>query len=224
MTGPAALAYERCRESGEWLLRIGAADAPAILFLPPLFEEMNRTRALIVAAMRGLAARGQGCWLADLPGAGESERALDSVGWGDWRAAAAAAARRLTNKNGDPPLVASIRGGALLDDAAPARGRWRFAPVGGASLVRDLTRAGLAGGADHAGYSPSDTLLAALAAATPAVVAPCRIARLESDRGEAEAKLPGPALWRRSEPGVSPELADAVAADIDAWSRRCASC
>ena len=31
----------------EWLMRVGDEAAPAILFVPPLFEEMNRTRALI---------------------------------------------------------------------------------------------------------------------------------------------------------------------------------
>ena len=60
-------------------MRIGAADAPPILFVPPLFEEMNRTRALIAAIMRALAARGYGCWLPDLPGTGESLRALGEV-------------------------------------------------------------------------------------------------------------------------------------------------
>src|SRR5688572_10433849 len=75
------LAYETFESGGgpEWLMRIGAAEAPAILFVPPLFEEMNRTRALIVAAMRGLAAGGFGAWLPDLRGTGESEVLLDEV-------------------------------------------------------------------------------------------------------------------------------------------------
>jgi hypothetical protein len=47
-------------------MRIGASDAPPILFVPPLLEEMNRTRALIVSVMRRLAAQGLGCWLPDL--------------------------------------------------------------------------------------------------------------------------------------------------------------
>lgn len=43
------LAYEPYTTGGrkEWLMRIGPPDAAPILFLPPLFEEMNRTRALI---------------------------------------------------------------------------------------------------------------------------------------------------------------------------------
>ncbi len=62
MTHPLGLAFERFKGSGgdEWLMRIGREDAPAILIVPPLFEEMNRTRALIAAVMRRLARRGHG--------------------------------------------------------------------------------------------------------------------------------------------------------------------
>ena len=63
---------------------------------------------------------------------------------------------------------------------------------------------------------------AALEAATPAHVAPLRTVRLATDRAEADAKLDGPALWRRSEPGNSAELAEALAADLVKWSRICA--
>ena len=78
------LAYERYRSDGreEWLMRIGAGDAPPILFVPPLFEEMNRTRALIAASMRRLAAQGLGCWLPDLTGTGESDARLSDVALG----------------------------------------------------------------------------------------------------------------------------------------------
>jgi pimeloyl-ACP methyl ester carboxylesterase len=67
------LAFDRYTVDGcsEWMMRIGAAEASPILFVPPLFEEMNRTRALIAAMMRALAAEGHGCWLPDLPGTGE---------------------------------------------------------------------------------------------------------------------------------------------------------
>lgn len=217
----APLAYERCSGSGEWLMRIGEAEAPPILFVPPLFEEMNRTRALIAGAMRSLAAHGHGCWLADLPGAGESDRALESVAWSDWREAVGAAARHVETVSGRAPSCASIRGGALIDDAARVLCHWRFAPVAGASLARDLKRAEMAGGAALAGYSPAPELLAALETATPAAVAGLRVARLASDRAEADTKLEGPALWRRSEPGTSTELSALIALEIDIWVRRC---
>lgn len=213
MSGPAGLRYERYGD-GEWLMRLGPEGGPKILFVPPLFEEMNRTRALIAAMMRYLGERGFDCRLPDLPGTGESERALESVGWNDWRSAIGGFDRSA--------MIASLRGGCLIDDAAPAAGYWRLAPVTGASLRRDLDRAGLAGGAAVAGYPPSEALLDTLKAAEPAPLAPGRVVRLASDAGEADAKLEGPALWRRSEPGTSAELAKSAADDLAQWVERCA--
>ncbi|MEA3042875.1 MAG: hypothetical protein QOH47_713 [Sphingomonadales bacterium] len=221
MTAP-ALAFERFKSNDreEWLMRLGRPHAPAILFVPPLFEEMNRTRALIVAAMRWLARRGHGCWLVDLGGTGESEQALGKMHWDDWRHDVTAASAYIAEK-ARKPLIASFRGGALVDDGAPARGWWRLAPMDGAAVARDLVRSGLAGGVEWAGYAPSPELKAALEAAKPAPVRSLRTVRLASDRAEADAKVEGPALWRRSEPGVSAELAEAIAADLHKWSREC---
>jgi alpha-beta hydrolase superfamily lysophospholipase len=204
----------------EWLMRIGDEAAPAILIVPPLFEEMNRTRALIAAVMRRLASQGFGCWLPDLGGTGESSRDLVDASWEDWRHDVRSACAYVTEKAGKP-LVASLRGGALLDDAAAARGWWRFAPAEGLALSRDMVRAGLAG-VEWAGYAPSDALKAALSGATPAEVKPLRLVRLETDALAADHKIDGPALWRRSEPGTSDGLAQALAADIATWSASCA--
>jgi hypothetical protein len=222
MTSSPPLAFERFRSNDreEWLMRIGRPDAPAILFVPPLFEEVNRTRALIVAAMRWLAKRGQGCWLLDLSGTGESERDLGDVAWGDWRHDVTSAAAYIAQK-ARRPLIASFRGGALIDDGADARGWWRFAAADGAALARDLARSGLAGGVEYAGYAPSADLKTALQSAKPAPVRSLRNLRLATDRGEADARVDGPALWRRSEPGISTALAEAIAADLHKWSREC---
>lgn len=204
----------------EWMMRIGAADASAILFVPPLFEEMNRTRALIADVMRRLVALGHGCWLPDLSGTGESLRSLGDVQWSDWRHDVTSACSYVAEKAANV-LVASLRGGALLDDAAEARRWWRFAPADGAALTRDMVRARLAG-VEWAGYAPSAELKADLAAAAPVPVASLRTVRLATDRAEADHRVEGPALWRRSEPGRSAELAEAIAADLHAWSRACA--
>ncbi len=150
MTG---LAFETFGSDGrtEWLMRIGAENAPPILFVPPLFEEMNRTRALLASVMRRLAAQGFGCWLPDLSGTGESEQDLGAAGWHDWRHDVTSAPAYVTGKAGRP-LIASVRGGVLIDDEAIARGWWRFAPVDGPALQRDMVRAGLAG-VEWAGYA-----------------------------------------------------------------------
>lgn len=204
----------------EWMMRIGGRQAPAILFVPPLFEEMNRTRALLADVMRRLAALGHGCWLPDLSGTGESLRALGDVTWHDWRHDVTAACTYVSQR-AENVLIASLRGGALLDDAAAGSAWWRFAPADGAALTRDMVRAGLAG-VEWAGYAPSAELRADLAAATPCEVPVLRTVRLATDRAEADARVGGPALWRRSEPGRSAALAEALTADLHAWSRTCA--
>ena len=215
MTG-AGLHYSTYRVGGrdEWMMRIGSG--PALLFLPPLFEEMNRTRALLARVMATLAGEGHGCFLPDLPGTGESERALEEVSWQDWRDAAAAAF-----KASGAAASVSLRGGALLDEAAPVR--WRLAPATGASLARDLARAGLMteGGG---GYAPSARLLDPLGSAEPPRGDKVRTVRLATDRVDADLKLEGPPLWRRAEPQNSPQLAEAMASDISHWVRACGAC
>ena len=195
------------------MMRVGPAG-PAILFVPPLFEEMNRTRAFMAATMRALAAAGYGSILPDLPGTGESERDLSGRSWDDWRQAVAGLGRVSF-------ATVAVRGGCLLDDAChlPA---WRLAPVDGASLVRDLERSAMVAGGGSAGYDPSPELIGALRAARPAPAASIRTVRLSSDRGEADLKLDGPPLWRRSEPQTSSELSELIARDIAEWIRRCA--
>ena len=75
----------------------------------------------------------------------------------------------------------------------------------------------------YAGHRLSDAFLNELEAATPASVVPLRVARLESDAGEAEVELPGSPLWRRAEPGEDGELAAAIAVDIAEWTATCAA-
>ena len=233
MTSSGGLFYGRYRtgSSDEWLMRIGAAEAPAVLMLPPLFEEMNRTRALIATVMRMLASNGFGCWLPDLPGTGESALPLEACEWQSWRDAARDAGAHVTEASGTRPVVVSLRGGALLDDAVAGGAFWRFAPAEGASLARDLVRASMlkpeelkSARIELAGYGLSETLLGDLRDAALAGTNPMRTVRLESDRAAADLKLAGPSLWRRSEPANSFELAQLIASDITQWCKQCATC
>ncbi len=218
MSGGGGLHYDHypAPKGDEVMMRIGAAGAPPILFVPPLFEELNRTRALLAAVMRGLAGRGFACHLPDLPGTNESAVPLERCRWEDWRAAVRAAAAAL-----ERPAMVAVRGGALLDDAAEAFCFYRFASAEGASLARDLARSGLVSAGGSAGYPLDDALSAALREAKLQPVAPLRVARLASDLAEADARLEGPALWRRSEPGTSSELAELLASDISEWVVQC---
>ncbi len=190
---------------------------PDVLFFEPLFEEANRTRRLIADIRRDLATQGIDSDIAEPPGTGESLTPVSAVRLDDWLDHAAAMERHV--------VIASLRGGALIDHAARGKGYWRFAPETGARIVRDLERTRLANGdgsALYAGHALSDGMIEALRAAVPQPVSPVRIVRLESDAGEADAKVPGSPLWRRAEPGEDRALATGLADDLAQWVRQCA--
>ena len=212
---------------------IAPAGAPraTVLIVPPLFEEANRMRRTLALAIRALAARGFAATLPDLPGQNESLVPLEAVDLDRWRAALAADASRIDG----PVIVASLRGGALIDDTASANAWWRLAPAGGASLLRTLLRArvaadreaGVASSADLlmeeakktplllAGNLLSPAMVAQLGAAEPQTVAPLRAVALGADG------IAGTPLWLRAEPGEDIGMATAIADDIAAWSATC---
>lgn len=205
-----------------------------LLILPALFAEANRTRAFTVAVMRRLATRAFRCVLPDLPGTLESRTPLAEVGWEDWRAFVIDVEATL-----DHPIVLAIRGGALLPTATAER--LHFAPTSGERLLRDLLRARVASdreagrGATMAALSESLTrgterlagfdLAPALSQPLSAATLPqaARTVRLASDAADADARLDGPALWRRAEPGTDAALASALAEQVAKWSDRCAA-
>jgi hypothetical protein len=205
------------RGGEELWLRHGVRYPLQLIIIQPLFEEANRCRRLVAHVMRGLAANGIGSILPDLPGTGESPVDIANVTFSDWHEALSAVAESV-----QPIVIASLRGGALLDGGLTAKGHWRFAPETGARIVRDLKRTQLSGGALYAGHAIHDEFLAALEVAPTAPSAPLRTVRLESDAGEADTKFAGSPLWRRAEPGDDPELAAALVADLTEWVTTCA--
>ncbi|MGN6818136.1 MAG: hypothetical protein ACTHJR_05645, partial [Sphingomonas sp.] len=50
-----------------------------------------------------------------------------------------------------------------------------------------------------------------------------RVVRLDTDPAVADRKVEGAPLWRQSEPGDNPALAELIADDIAEWIARCAS-
>ncbi|MGB3844641.1 MAG: hypothetical protein WA940_02130 [Sphingopyxis sp.] len=217
----------------EHILRIAPAGAPraTVLVVPPLFEEANRTRRTLVLAMRALAARGFAAAMPDLPGQNESLVALESVDLGMWQNALAERAAAIDG----PLLVASVRGGALIDHRIKAAGWWRLAPAGGASLLRTLLRARVSADRE-AGATSSLESLTETAKTAPLLLAgnrlsPAMIAQL----GSAEVQpveplrtlapgadgIAGTPLWLRAEPGEDAAMAEAIADDIATWSTAC---
>lgn len=214
----------------------GGSDRPAIVLLPPLFDEANRMRRTLVLTMRALAQAGHNCLLPDLPGQGDSMLPTRDATLPLWREALA----DLAASEPGPLLVASWRGGALIDDAAAhAVGWWRMAPLAGASIVRTMMRTRIAGDKEAgrqtsvdqlrslaalgpielAGHSLSAEMIDALEQATPAPLSRLRSVTV----GQGEGQIAGSALWLRAEPGEDAAMALAMAKDISAWSIACAA-
>lgn len=210
------------------VMSFGPDDGPQLLIVPPLFEELNRTRKLLSDTMRALAACGIAAHLPDLPGTGESETELADTDWADWRHAIddAASACRAS-------AVLAIRGGCLLDGGTASLPLMRFSPVEGKRLIRDLIRSrslndpDFGSDAQKAVFTDGPTLLggypisAALACAVrEAAIADAGSAttlRLDTEHGEADARLSGPPLWRRAEPSGSHELTQALSDAVREW-------
>ncbi len=217
----------------EHRLRIDPAGTPSatILIVPPLFEEANRTRRTLVLAMRALAADGFATVLPDLPGQNESLIPLVEVDLVRWQEALAEVVSGIDG----PTVIASFRGGALIDHKARAKAWWRLASVGGASLLRTLMRARV--NADReAGVASSLESLQDEAKTEPLLLAgnrlsPTMIAQLSASEAQAVEPLrsvglgaggiAGTPLWLRAEPGEDAAMAVAIASDISAWSNTC---
>lgn len=210
----------------------GRGDIPTILLVPPLFDEANRMRRTLVLTMRALGQLGHTALLPDLPGQNDSLMPNENAMLGLWRDALTDVAA----KEGAPLLVASWRGGALIDDAATnAIGWWRMAPLTGASIVKTLMRVRIAGEKEAGrtitadqlrgeaqntpielgGNRLSAAMLAELDTASPAVVSPLRKVELGD--------VSGSALWLRAEPGEDRAMASAMAANISDWAVQCAA-
>lgn len=189
-----------------------------LLIVPPLFDEMNRTRRFLIETMRRLDIAGVDSVLPDLPGCNESVQRFGAQSLYSWRKAMAQAAAHFRTTH-----VLAVRGGALVfPNALPG---WVLEPVKGASLLRQMLRArtlasreaglaessaelmevGRAEGLELAGYRLGAAMVAGLESAVPLD---------EGQREIRQSDLGGGALWLRAEPGEDAGQADALAAII----------
>ncbi|MBU6207028.1 MAG: hypothetical protein KGQ42_05025 [Alphaproteobacteria bacterium] len=214
----------------EALVRCAPQARVQIILLPPLFDEANRMRKTLTSVMRALATQGIGTLLPDLPAMGESLLPYGTATLADWQIAAAALGQILAGQE-QLVLSAAFRGGALIDKALAQHPRWRLAPESGTRLLRDIKRMvslrpDYAAGQDpygQAGHALPPAFVAALEAATPDMAGQIRTLRLNDDRTEADARIPGTPLWRRSEPGEDAALTAALTTDLATWAKQCAA-
>ena len=206
------------RGGREAMLRLGPTTGRPLVIVPPLFEEANRMRRLLVEVMRALAAHDIATLLPDLPGMGDSCVATRDARIDDWRDAMKGVAATLPT----PIATIAVRGGCLLD--AIGVERWRLAPVAGASLLRDMVRAT----ALTAGTRPAELTAAARTTATrlagnlidPSLYVALDAAEVEGDAHVAQ--LAG-RPWRRAEPGDDPAFVTAMVDDVVTWTKMCAA-
>ncbi len=206
-------------ETSEYALAFDRQRQQRLLIIPALFDEANKLRRLTVELMRRLDGAGIDCFLLDLPGTNESRSPLREQTLERWTAAMLAAANHFRAGH-----VLAIRGGGLvLPKVIPG---WHYAPVKGASLLRQLLRAriiaarelgreetqdsllltGREQGLDLSGYALGPAMLADLQARLP--VARAGITQIDQDL------LGGSGLWLRAEPDEDAAQADALAAII----------
>lgn len=184
---------------------------------------------MLVQAMRGLVERGTGSFLVDLPGCNESLTALEKQSLSTWREAVGAATEQLGATH-----IASLRGGALVDNGVANLPHWRLAPAKGSSLLKTMIRTRIAGDKE-AGKSTSEAGLMEAAKTGPIGLAgnmlgPAMVAELESAEPVDVAQLTvrtlgqdiaGSTLWLRAEPQDDPVMSAAIAADLGQWSTSC---
>lgn len=199
----------------EYALTFDAGRAHRLLIVPALFDEANRMRRLTVEVMRRLDQAGIDSFLPDLPGTNESLQPLGRQTPEGWIAAMDHAAAHFNASH-----VLAIRGGALVAPAGlPA---WHYAPVKGASILRQQIRArivsareagvtetqagleqlALSAGITLSGHSLGAEFVRQLQGLTPHVGA----REIEQDT------VGGGGLWLRAEPGDDRAQADALAA------------
>lgn len=223
----------RFADQDELCLRTGLRHRYQILIIPPLFDEMNRMRRMIIDAMRLLDSMNIGAVLPDLPGTNESLFPQVDTNLEIWEEALSICHQSYPECS----FVASFRGGCLIDFISADLPVWRLTPVKGKNLLRTMmrTRIGsdkesgivttmenLTEQAEHsaielAGNIISPKMFSQLQESEAQEPARLRTARLETDSKPANVKLSGSSLWLRAEPDSDAILSASIAKEIADW-------
>jgi hypothetical protein len=206
-------------ETAEYALSFDQGRQHRVLVIPALFDEGNKLRRLTVEVMRRLDGAGIDSFLPDLPGTNESRAPLKSHSLDSWTGAMLAAANHFRAGR----LLAIRGGGLVMPKVIPG---WHYAPVKGASLLRQMLRArilasrelgreetqdgllaeGTSAGLELIGFPLGSAILSQLQERVP--TQRDNISQIDQDM------IGGGGLWLRAEPGENREQADALAAVI----------
>lgn len=202
-------------QSEEYALAIDRSRPRRLLIVPPLFDEANRMRRMLIDTMHLLDQGGVDSFLPDLPGCNESLQSFEAQSLHGWRSAMHLAARHFAASD-----VLAVRGGALVfPEALPG---WALEPAKGAAILRQMIRArviasreagnhedsagllevGRTEGLELAGWHCGASLIAGLENALP---------QIEGHVLIAQSQLGGGGLWLRAEPAAAPEQSEALA-------------
>lgn len=219
-------------EFHELCLLAGKPSRPKILIVPPLFDEMNRMRRMLIDVMRSLANWEISTCLMDLPGTNESMLPRDQASLSLWQESVQSCADHMETNH-----IASFRGGILAVDLLPAADHWQFSPIKGRTLLRTMMRTRIASDKESgvitkvseleelaktkpvelAGNQINPTLFSELQSAHPPELQNQRVARLLTDSKPCDIGLEGSALWLRAEPDADISLSKAIAKDLADW-------
>lgn len=204
-----------------------------IIFVPPLFAEMNRCRRLMADCAIMLAQQGFSCWIIDLPGTGESEADPARLTLDDWHDAVDRAASDIKAE-----AIIALRGGAILGRQSQHLPHWSLAAIDGPAIIRELLRLRMA--SDRGlGLSSTSAQLMAMGSAIGLDIggywlSPALFTGLLNnifthyineisyniDNNSKQINSPtlqGEPMWRHAEPGRSLPMAAAMANAITTW-------
>lgn len=201
----------------EYAVRFYKNRKACLLVIPPLFDEANKLRHLLVCVMRLLDRSGVDSVLPDLPGMNESAQPLEHQTLAHWRTCAKSAAVHFGATH-----VLAVRSSAIL--APPDYPGWRYAPVPAASALRTMLRARVLVSRE-AGREETQSMLSETGRAEGLEAIGYRIgsqmfAELEAARLPDSGRLididqqtvGGSGLWLRAEPDHDPAQAETLAA------------
>jgi len=131
-----------------------------VLLVPPLFEELNKSRRMIALQCRHLAQHGIDVLHVDLFGTGDSEGVLCESSWEIWHSNLQEASRWYESERGPIDTLWLVRGGALLGAGIALSGHLRsllyWQPVmSGTSYVNQLIRLRIANTLDRQATPPT---------------------------------------------------------------------